>query len=145
MNDLGENIVALRKQNKLSQGDLAKKLYVTPQAISRWERGATEPDIETIKQLAELFHVTTDEIIYGPTSKLSKKMTKILHKSYIVGSVLMVVLSITFAILAILDIDYIFLLIMFVSIAAVYFLFLMICEIIQNKLRKIPVRKSDEK
>ena len=145
MNDLSENIVTLRKQNKMSQGDLAKRLFVTPQAISRWERGETEPDIETIKQLSEIFKVTTDELIYGPTSKLSKKMTKIMHRSYLIGSILMVLLSVAFAVLALLDIDYVFLMILFVSIAAVYFLFLMVCEIVQNRLRRIPVRKSSEK
>ena len=145
MSDLSENIVILRKQNEMSQSDLANILFVTPQAISRWERGETEPDIETIKKLAEVFKVSVEEIIYGPISKLSKKMKTIIHRAYFVGSVLMVILSLVFAILAILGIDYLIILLIFASIALLYFAFLMICEIIQTKLKKIPAKQEINK
>ena len=145
MSDLSENIVILRKQNEMSQSDLANILFVTPQAISRWERGETEPDIETIKKLAEVFKVSVEEIIYGPTSKLSKKMKTIIHRAYFVGSVLMVVLSIVFAILAILGLDYLVILLIFASLAILYFAFLMVCEIIQTKLKRIPAKQEENK
>ena len=45
---LGEKIKALRSENALTQKDLAEKLYVTAQAVSRWENNEVEPSINTI-------------------------------------------------------------------------------------------------
>lgn len=52
---LGENIKALRIKNGLSQEDLAKKLNVVRQTISKWEKGQSLPDAESLKTLAEVF------------------------------------------------------------------------------------------
>ena len=145
MNEVSENIVILRKQSQMSQGDLAKLLFVTPQAVSRWERGETEPDIDTLKKMAEIFKVSVEEIIYGPTSKLSKKMRIIMHTSYLVFSILMLVLSIISVFLVVFDVDYIAILIAFISFIVVYFAFLMVCEVVQSRLKKIPVRKENTK
>ena len=145
MNELSQNIAILRKQCKMSQSDLANILFVTPQAISRWERGETEPDVETIKKLAEVFKVSVEEIIYGPTSKWSKRMRKILHTSYLIGSIGMVILSIVSVILTLLGFTYTTVLIVFGSISLVYLIYLLVCEMIQQRLKKIPVRKEQIK
>lgn len=142
MNELSQNIAILRKQCKMSQSDLANILFVTPQAISRWERGETEPDVETIKKLAEVFKVSVEEIIFGPTSKWSKRMQKILHRSYLIGSIGIVILSIASIILTLLGFTYTTVLIVFASISFVYLIYLLVCEIIQQRLKKIPVRKE---
>ena len=142
MNELSQNIAILRKQCKMSQSDLANILFVTPQAISRWERGETEPDVETIKKLAEVFKVSVEEIIYGPTSKWSKRMQKILHRSYLIGSIGIVILSIVSIILTLLGFTYTTILIAFGSISVVYLIYLLVCEMIQQRLKKIPVRKE---
>ena len=47
-----EVLLELRTKNGLSQEDLAEKLYVTRQAVSRWENGETVPNPETLKQLS---------------------------------------------------------------------------------------------
>ena len=62
---IGENIVALRKQKELSQEDLAEKLFVSRQAVSKWERGEALPDTENLIALSELFDVSIDALIKG--------------------------------------------------------------------------------
>lgn len=144
MNELSENIAILRKQNKMSQSELANILFVTPQAISRWERGETEPDIDTIKKLSEVFKVSVEEIIYGPISKLSKHLKKIMHVSYFVFSIVMVISSIISVILVLTGHNFLTILFVFTGIVFVYFVFLMVCEIIQTSLKNKPVRSKGE-
>lgn len=58
-----EKLTALRKQQGLSQEELAQKLFVSRQAVSRWESGATLPDAANLLQLSDLFGVTTDSLL----------------------------------------------------------------------------------
>lgn len=60
---LAEKIVKLRKINGWSQEDLAEKMNVSRQAISRWEGGTAQPDATNILQLSKLFGVTTDYLL----------------------------------------------------------------------------------
>ena len=62
-NNLAENIRAYRKSMGLTQDQLAEKLGVTLGAVSKWERGSSEPDLSYIMELAELFHVSVDALI----------------------------------------------------------------------------------
>lgn len=59
-------ILELRTKNGLSQDDLAKKLYVTRQAVSRWETGETVPNTETLKLLSKLFDVSINTLLGSP-------------------------------------------------------------------------------
>lgn len=59
----GNRLSELRKQNNLTQKDLAEKFDLTPKAISFYELGQREPDIDTVIKLAEFFHVTTDYLL----------------------------------------------------------------------------------
>ncbi len=61
---ISEKIVHLRKRNGLSQEDLAEKLEVSRQAISRWEMGTAKPDANNILQISRLFGVTTDYLLH---------------------------------------------------------------------------------
>ncbi|MDY2696159.1 MAG: helix-turn-helix domain-containing protein [Eubacteriales bacterium] len=81
---LSNNIKSLRMQNGLTQKELADKLHITSQAISRWEKGEVEPSVSTIGQMAEIFGVTTDEIIGGPDKKPAEKIVTKVEKEYIV-------------------------------------------------------------
>lgn len=58
-----DKIIGLRKSNGMSQEDLAEKLDVSRQAISRWESGTAMPDANNILQLSKLFGVTTDYLL----------------------------------------------------------------------------------
>ena len=60
-----DKILELRKANEMTQQQLAEKLIVTPQAVSRWEKGETEPDADTMSKIAEIFNVSLDELISG--------------------------------------------------------------------------------
>ena len=58
-----EKMIELRKQNGLSQQDLADRLGVSRQAISRWETGAVQPLADSVKSLAQVFQVSTDYLL----------------------------------------------------------------------------------
>ena len=60
---LGEKLCALRKQAGLTQGELGGKLNLSAQAISKWEKNSSEPDIATLRRLAEIYGTTVAEII----------------------------------------------------------------------------------
>lgn len=60
---LGDKIAELRRQKGWSQEKLAEKLGVTRQSVSKWESGASVPDLDKIVGLSELFGVTTDYLI----------------------------------------------------------------------------------
>lgn len=60
---LSDKLVGLRKSAGMSQEELAEKLNVSRQAVSRWEMGTAMPDAVNILQLSKLFHVTTDYLL----------------------------------------------------------------------------------
>ncbi len=62
-NRLAENIHSYRKAMGLTQEQLAERLGITLGAVSKWERGSSEPDLSYIMELAELFHVSVDALI----------------------------------------------------------------------------------
>ena len=65
MNEVKQTIKQLRKAKGISQEQLAEQLHVTRQAVSNWENGKTQPDIETLTQIAEYFEVSVERLIYG--------------------------------------------------------------------------------
>lgn len=60
---IGSFIAALRKANGMTQKELADRLLVSDKAVSRWERDECAPDISLIPVIAELFGVTSDELL----------------------------------------------------------------------------------
>ena len=62
---ISENIAALRKQAGITQEDLANRLNVSNQAVSKWEAGKCYPDIEVLPELATFFEVSIDELLLG--------------------------------------------------------------------------------
>lgn len=61
--DLGNSLFRARKTSGLSQEDVAEKLGVSRQTVSKWETGETVPDIRQSKRMAVLYHVSLDELI----------------------------------------------------------------------------------
>jgi len=61
--DLAAIIKRMRKGRGITQRELAEKLGITAQAVSKWERGDACPDIFLLPALAAVFCVTTDEIL----------------------------------------------------------------------------------
>ena len=62
---IGSFICVLRKANGLTQRELADKLGISDKAVSRWERDETAPDLSLIPAIAEIFGVTSDELLRG--------------------------------------------------------------------------------
>ncbi len=67
MNDIkqiiGKNLIELRKQNSMTQAELAEKINYSDKAVSKWENGDAVPDIGVIKSLAELLGVSVDYLL----------------------------------------------------------------------------------
>ena len=63
--NVGQTINRLRTARGMSQGDLADALEVSRQSISKWETGASVPELEKLVKLAELFGVSLDELVRG--------------------------------------------------------------------------------
>lgn len=59
-------IAQLRTKNGMSQAELAEKVFVTRQAVSRWETGETQPNTETLKLLSRLFDVSINTLLGSP-------------------------------------------------------------------------------
>lgn len=59
-------LLELRTRNRLSQDELANKVCVTRQAVSRWETGETVPNTETLKLLSKLFDVSINTLLGSP-------------------------------------------------------------------------------
>ena len=60
--EIGKKIMSLRKKNGLSQEELAEKVGVARQTISKWELGETSPDLKQSKELSKIFNVSLDEL-----------------------------------------------------------------------------------
>ena len=64
--DTKDILLELRTKNGLSQDELAEKVFVTRQAVSRWENGETVPNTETLKLLSNLFNVSINTLLGAP-------------------------------------------------------------------------------
>ncbi len=67
----------LRKKLGLTQMEMAKKLYVSQTLVSSWEKGLREPSIEILPKLAEILHISIEQLVYAI---IETKQTN-LHKS----------------------------------------------------------------
>ena len=65
----GQKIAELRKNKSLTQAELGAKLNITAQAVSKWENNLSEPDIDSIRKMCEIFEVSVDEFLGLNTNK----------------------------------------------------------------------------
>lgn len=65
---IGANIVSYRKRFGLTQAKLATKLNYSDKAVSKWERGESAPDVQTMVQIAELFDVSVNDLLVDPNA-----------------------------------------------------------------------------
>lgn len=86
---IGNFIKEIRKKNNLTQRELAQKLGVTYQAVSKWETGLNIPDISIIRQISKMYDIDIDEILDGEKKKKRKNI------SIIVIIVLIIILGIS--------------------------------------------------
>ena len=98
---VAKNIAEHRKRLKLTQLQLADKLNYSDKAVSKWERGEAVPDVYILRELANLFGITVDELIGNvkhPTAKKEIRLNKIVISLLSVG-VVWLVATIVFVIL----------------------------------------------
>lgn len=99
---IAANITQLRKDNDLTQAELAEKLNYSDKAVSKWERGESLPDITVLKTVADMFGVTVDYLLTSDHEKekqaeFTVSRRKIRNRTIITGiSVLLVWLIATF-------------------------------------------------
>lgn len=74
--DIGSRIKALRQGSGLTQGDLARALYVSRQTICHWEQNRTSPDAQSILMLSALFGVSTDTLLQGDAGAMRELLRK---------------------------------------------------------------------
>lgn len=65
MQRMGERIGILRQERGMTQSVLAEKMGITPQAISKWERGLSFPDLSRLEELAKMLEVSVDYLLTG--------------------------------------------------------------------------------
>ena len=80
-----EVIYELRTKNGMSQDELAEKIFVTRQAVSRWENGETTPNIETLKLLSKLFDVSINTLLGSPRQLICQCCGMPLENDSIIG------------------------------------------------------------
>lgn len=84
---VGSNIAAYRKRAGMTQADLAQRINYTDKAVSKWERGESMPDVQTLVQLAKLYSITLDELVADPdalpenTGAVQQTMGKVVERT----------------------------------------------------------------
>ena len=78
MEKIGAIIRKHRVAKGLTQEELGNKVFVSKQAVSKWETGKTVPDIETVRKLCDILEINKDEIL-GTSMKEAKKSHKLFH------------------------------------------------------------------
>lgn len=71
MNNFAKQLKKYRLEKNYSQDTLADQLFISRQAISKWENGDSTPDLENLVKLAEIFDVTLDQLVRGKESTSS--------------------------------------------------------------------------
>lgn len=74
---LGKRLIELRKEKHLSQEEVAEKLNVTRQTVSKWETDQSSPDFDKILPLCELFGISPDELVTGRKEKAEEEKNTI--------------------------------------------------------------------
>ena len=96
---IADKIKKLRKDNNMTQEDLAEKLNVSRQTISKWETNVVIPDADNIVSICKLFNITTDELLDYKIQSVQKKRQFILDMSVllfgIIGFIVFAILLMT--------------------------------------------------
>lgn len=75
---LANFLIELRKEKALLQNDIAELFMVSPQAVSKWERGESIPDIEILERIAKFYNISIEELLNGERKKEEAKQEQVL-------------------------------------------------------------------
>lgn len=92
---IGEFIKKLRKDNNLTQKELADKYGVTYQAVSKWENGKNIPDIQIIKEMSKDFNLNVEELLNGSKKRKVPKYFIVLLTIFILIIILLLIIFFT--------------------------------------------------
>ena len=98
MNALGSYIKKHRKRVGMTQQALAEKLNVTRQAVSQWETGNTQPDLDMLGAIAGVFGVDIMEVIYGEKKKNVFEIDPQRRKRYLMGLIVFGAIALVFGV-----------------------------------------------
>lgn len=90
--NLKDKLIKLRKDNNLTQDELAEKLYISRQTISNWENGKTYPDIETLILISNKFNISLDYLLKEDkelVNNIDKKIKS--HKKLLITIILLII------------------------------------------------------
>ncbi len=94
--NLKDKLTKLRKDNNLTQDELAEKLYISRQTISNWENGRTYPDIETLILISNKFNISLDDLLKTDKEVIKDMDKKIRsHKKLIITIITLLVVLIS--------------------------------------------------
>ena len=97
--EFNENLKYLRKEAKMTQESLAERLNISRQAVTKWERGQSLPDIQNLKEISNIFGVTIDslvgDVITKKESQINKKINDI---GYFIFGTIILLLCIFFSV-----------------------------------------------
>lgn len=77
---LGERLYELRKKKGLSQEEVAEKLNVTRQSVSKWETDESKPDFDKIVPICELYEISTNELLSGTKEEKEEQEVQVINK-----------------------------------------------------------------
>ncbi len=109
MENIGDIIRKHRKLKNLTQEELGNKLFVSKQAISKWENGRSLPDLETIQKLIAILEIDATEILGGTVQEVKKnrkRLTAVVIISILVLSLLCVLLGVRYFEKALIEFGY---------------------------------------
>ena len=146
-----ENLKYLRKRDNLTQEELAEKLNVSRQSITKWESGNSLPDIEKIKEIAYIFSISVDSLIGDIDSKKTNRLKKRINdlgwfiSAFIVLAIACNISVGNFLISVIPNLDYaIGLIILVVIITFIYMVFSIKRYLLDNDERIINMKNNEQ-
>ncbi|MGR3742485.1 helix-turn-helix domain-containing protein [Companilactobacillus sp. DQM5] len=101
--DLGNTLKKYRENNNYSQEELAKKLFVTRQAISRWENNKTIPGVQILMQLSDLYNISVDNFLKEGNYEVANQIDKEVRQSKLLKKIILFCIGICFIFLGILS------------------------------------------
>lgn len=134
----GEKLKNLRIGNKMTQDELAEKIYVSRTAVSKWETNRGFPSIESLKYLADLFSMSIDELISDEDIKNKVLIDKKNSRKFYWISAVFLLATVVFAVAAYLTHNYVYSIFSVIGVAG-YFIFAALCK---YKNRSMKLSKS---